>query len=216
MPDRTEKPLIRIIDDDPELCEAQSIYIRYCGLDCVTYPTADQFLAQDDLSRPGCLILDVEMPGMNGLTLQQEMGRRGIDLPILFLSAHGSIAIAIQCVRRGAFNFLEKPPDPDQLIDLVNQAIRKNLADRRQKRYARALRQRYDTLTAAEKQVAVMVAKGLNTPTIAEVLKVSENTVKSHRRNLYSKLDVANPVELNELLQDMEPTDQVSEKTSRA
>ena len=87
MPDRTEKPLIRIIDDDPELCEAQSIYIRYCGLDCVTYPTADQFLAQDDLSRPGCLILDVEMPGMNGLTLQQEMGRRGIDLPILFLSA---------------------------------------------------------------------------------------------------------------------------------
>ncbi len=200
--------LIRIVDDDPTVCEAQSFFLQMAGFDVVSYSNPKDFLAKDDRSRPGCMILDVRMPEMSGLELQMEMKRQAIDLPIIFLSAHGDIEMAIDCVQKGAFNFLVKPPVPEKLLELVEDAVKKNRQDRRQAQYVAQLRAQLETLTPAERQVAVMIAKGLTNKVVAETLGVSERTVQTQRANVYAKLDCENAVEVAEFLHEAEGVSQ--------
>lgn len=196
-------PAVRLVDDDPTVLESQSFFLQLCGWETKTYESAADFLANDDLERCGCLILDVRMPGMTGLELQDEINKRGIDLPIIFLSAHGDIEMAIQCMQKGAFNFLVKPPEPEKLRTIVENAIKKNQTDRRQKEYVEELTRVFNTLTKTEKQIAYLVAKGLTNAAIADLQEISERTVQTHRSSVYEKLDVENAVELSEFLRDM-------------
>lgn len=196
--------LIRIVDDDLTVCEAQSFFLRMAGFDVATYENPKDFLSKDDLSRPGCMILDVRMPEMTGLELQMEMKRQKIDLPIIFLSAHGDIEMAIDCVQKGAFNFLVKPPVPEKLLELVEEAVKKNRQDRRQAQYVAQLQAQFETLTPAERRVAVMIAKGLSNKVVAETLGVSERTVQTQRANVYAKLECENAVEVSEFLHETE------------
>lgn len=140
---------------------------------------------------------------MTGLELQDEIIKRGIDLPIIFLSAHGDIEMAIQCMQKGAFNFLVKPAEPEKLRTIVEKAIKKNQTDRRQKEYVGDLTRVFNTLTKTEKQIAYLVAKGLTNSAIADLQEISERTVQTHRSSVYEKLDVENAVELSEYLRDM-------------
>lgn len=197
-------PIIRIVDDDKTVSDSLSFFLNLAGLQTRSFSSAEDFLHSDDPERLGCLILDVRMEGMTGIELQAELKRIGSDLPIIFLSAHGDIEMAVNCVENGAFNFLVKPPDPDKLLDLVNKAVAKNKQLRREKAYAESLREQFETLTAAEKKVSYQIAKGLPNSRIAEILEISERTVQSHRANIFAKLDLENPVELNEFLREMQ------------
>lgn len=197
-------PLVRIIDDDPTVCESQSFFLQLAGWQTVTYQDPVTFLKRDDWERPGCIILDVRMPNLSGLEVQKELNKRGIDLPIIFLSAHGDIEMAMSCVEQGAFNFLVKPPIPEKLKDLVEKAIRHNKAQRKIKKEAEELQNLFKLLTSTEQQVARQVAKGLTNKMIGELLGISERTVQSHRSKVFEKLDVENAVELFQFLTDME------------
>ncbi len=197
-------PLVRIVDDDPTICESQSFFLQLAGWQTVTYQDPNTFLERDDWARPGCIILDVRMPSLSGLEVQKELNKRGVDLPVIFLSAHGDIEMAMNCVEQGAFNFLVKPPLPEKLKDLVEKAIKLNKSQRRIKKEAMELQRLFSSLTSTEQLVARQVAKGLSNKLIGEVLGMSERTVQSHRGKIFSKLDVENAVELFQFLSDMD------------
>ena len=197
-------PLVRIVDDDPTICDSQSFFLQLAGWQTVTYQDPVTFLERDDWDRPGCIILDVRMPSLSGLEVQQELNKRGVDLPIIFLSAHGDIEMAMNCVEQGAFNFLVKPPIPEKLKDLVEKAIKLNKSQRKIKKETEELQKLFNQLTSTEQMVARQVAKGLPNKTIGEVLDMSERTVQSHRSKVFAKLDVGNAVELFQFLTDME------------
>lgn len=197
-------PLVRIVDDDPTICDSQSFFLQLAGWQTVTYQDPVTFLERDDWDRPGCIILDVRMPSLSGLEVQQELNKRGVDLPIIFLSAHGDIEMAMNCVEQGAFNFLVKPPIPEKLKDLVEKAIKLNKSQRKIKKETEELQKLFNQLTSTEQIVARQVAKGLTNKMIGEVLDMSERTVQSHRSKVFAKLDVGNAVELFQFLTDME------------
>ena len=197
-------PLVRIVDDDPTICDSQSFFLQLAGWQTVTYQDPVTFLERDDWDRPGCIILDVRMPSLSGLEVQQELNKRGVDLPIIFLSAHGDIEMAMNCVEQGAFNFLVKPPIPEKLKDLVEKAIKLNKSQRKIKKETKELQKLFSQLTSTEQLVARQVAKGLTNKMIGEVLDMSERTVQSHRSKVFAKLDVGNAVELFQFLSDMD------------
>ena len=197
-------PLVRIVDDDPTICDSQSFFLQLAGCQTVTYQYPLTFLERDDCYRPGCIILDVRMPSLSGLEVQQELNKRGVDLPIIFLSAHGDIEMAMNCVEQGAFNFLVKPPIPEKLKDLVEKAIKLNKSQRKIKKETEELQKLFSQLTSTEQMVARQVAKGLTNKMIGEVLDMSERTVQSHRSKVFAKLDVGNAVELFQFLSDMD------------
>lgn len=197
-------PLVRIVDDDPTICDSQSFFLQLAGWQTVTYQDPVTFLERDDWDRPGCIILDVRMPSLSGLEVQQELNKRGVDLPIIFLSAHGDIEMAMNCVEQGAFNFLVKPPIPEKLKDLVEKAIKLNKSQRKIKKETEELQKLFNQLTSTEQMVARQVAKGLTNKMIGEVLDMSERTVQSHRSKVFAKLDVENAVELFQFLSDMD------------
>ena len=197
-------PLVRIVDDDPTICDSQSFFLQLAGWQTVTYQDPVTFLERDDWDRPGCIILDVRMPSLSGLEVQQELNKRGVDLPIIFLSAHGDIEMAMNCVEQGAFNFLVKPPIPEKLKDLVEKAIKLNKSQRKIKKETKELQKLFSQLTSTEQMVARQVAKGLTNKMIGEVLNMSERTVQSHRSKVFAKLDVGNAVELFQFLSDMD------------
>ena len=197
-------PLVRIVDDDPTICDSQSFFLQLAGWQTVTYQDPVTFLERDDWDRPGCIILDVRMPSLSGLVVQQDLNKRGVDLPIFFLSAHGDIEMAMNCVEQGAFNFLVKPPIPEKLKDLVEKAIKLNKSQRKIKKETEELQKLFSQLTSTEQMVARQVAKGLTNKMIGEVLDMSERTVQSHRSKVFAKLDVGNAVELFQFLSDMD------------
>ena len=216
-PQRKEKKTVKW---DPKVCYLRSLdavvgdsliwlghnsfFLQLAGFRTRSFSSAEDFLRDDDAEAPGCIILDVRMGGMTGIELQQELNRRGSDLPIIFLSAHGDIEMAMSCVEAGAFNFLVKPPEPEKLQSLVTKAVEKNRMERRQKAHALNLKRLFDTLTTAEKNISYQLAKGLSNPQIAKLLGISERTVQTHRARVYGKLDIENPVELNDFLHEME------------
>lgn len=195
-------PIVRVVDDDDSVRSALTVFLQMADLSVVTYESVSRFLNEDDLTRPGVVILDVRMPDMNGIECQAEMKRRHIDLPIIFLSAHGDIEMAAEAVRAGAKNFLVKPPKTDKLLALVNEAMKESVAHRREQVYGQSLDNQWLTLTSAEQRVALLVAKGFSNTLVASTLEISERTVRAHKEAIYRKLDVENAVELAEFLRD--------------
>jgi FixJ family two-component response regulator len=120
---KEKKPLIRLIDDDASVLRAEASFLEMADLNVCCYQGALKFLEEDDFTVSGCLVLDVRMPGMSGIELQTELIKRGVRLPIIFLSAHGDIEMAVAAVQRGALNFLTKPPQLDKLLELIGRAV---------------------------------------------------------------------------------------------
>ena len=169
------KPLVRIVDDDEELLRSTAFLIRMAGFDVLTYSSAISFLSMDDPTRPGCLLLDHRMPGMTGMELQETLVERGETIPVIFLSAHGDIPMAMQAVHRGALDFLVKPVDPEVLVEAVRKAVQKSLDE-------------------------VRTAELLNKQ-IADRLGISLPTVKMHRGNVTKKLGVRSAVAIARALE---------------
>lgn len=207
----TKETLIRLIDDEESVLRAQSTFLTMAGYRVQSYQGALAFLEQDDFSVPGCLVLDVRMPQMSGIELQNVMLERKIDLPIIFLSAHGDIEMAVEAVRKGAKSFLVKPPQLDKLTDLIEEAVADNLKSRSDKRMAEEFEEQWAMLTESEKQVALMVGKGLMNSVIGEVLDMTERTVRGHREAVYEKLEVSNAAELATFIHELQDCRKITE-----
>lgn len=182
--------LIRIVDDDEDLLESLEFFLGAEGWDVVCYTNADSFLKNDSPSEEGCVILDIRMEGMNGLQLQEEMNRREYKLPIVFLTGHGDVDLAVEAMKHGAKDFLQKPVEAKKLIQVIS-TIATEIKEK--KDFGESLeywKEKLQLLTDREKKVISMVALGLLNQDIAERLGISTRTVHTHRLNSYKKLGV--------------------------
>ena len=193
--------LVRIVDDDAEQLKSLAFLLRMGGFEVMTYQSAQAFLEMDDPRKPGCLLLDHRMPGMTGMELQAELVERGSLLPVIFLSAHGDIPMAMQAEHRGAMDFLVKPAAPDVLIAAVEKAVKKSFEDLAADAGQADLAEKAATLTDRELEVARLVAEGLLNKQIGDKLGISLPTVKLHRGNAAKKLGVRSAVAMAKALE---------------
>lgn len=194
------KPLVRVIDDDDAMRRSWAFLIEGEGWDVAVYSDALDFISSGDFQRPGCLVLDVRMPRMSGLELQDKMRELGIDLPIIFISGHGDIDMAVRTLKLGAVDFLQKPVDDQRLLTAIGSAVMNNLNHRRTEMELSSFRSRLMQLTQREREVIRMVAHGMSNKQVAENLGISEKTVQVHRGSAYRKLDLHNAAEIARLL----------------
>lgn len=193
---KTEKPLVRIVDDDPDQLASLEIMPSAEGWDVACYERASDFFAEDTPSRPGCLILDVRMPEISGLEMQEELNRREYPLPILFLTGHGDVDMAVHTLKKGAKDFLLKPVDAPRLLTSVATIVQEDCDQRAMPLDSAAWKRKFRELTEREQEIVRYVASGLLNRQIAERLGISERTVHAHRLSAYRKLNVHNVADL--------------------
>ena len=192
----TEQPLVIIVDDDASVREALSELILSAGFQSICFASTREFLDADVLDGPGCLILDVRMPGASGLDLQHRLAQSGNPKPIIFLTGHGDIPMTVQAMKAGAVDFLTKPARDQTLLDAVVAGIAMDAARRAAAVVVKRNVERHETLTPRERQVLREVAHGRVNKQIAFDLGISEITVKLHRGNVMRKMEVASIGEL--------------------
>lgn len=193
-------PCVHIIDDDNSVREALAFLLKSVGLPARTFDSAKAFLEQYQPEQAGCIVSDIRMPGMSGLALQQELRERQSIQPIIFISGHGDIPMAVDAVKNGALNFLTKPFRDQDLLDCIDEAIAQNTLARQETMQNSQLEQRLKGLTRRETQVLDGVVAGLSNKAIAEQLHVSPRTVEVHRGHMMEKMDARS---LTELLKSM-------------
>lgn len=190
------QPLVIIVDDDASVREALSDLIQSAGFQSVGFASAHELLEAHVLDNPGCLILDVRMPGVSGLDLQHYLVRNGRPKPIIFLTGHGDIPMSVQAMKAGAIDFLTKPFRDQTLLDAVTIAIERDIAQMEEAQRAKEHFDRFATLTHRERQVMREVARGRLNKQIAFDLGIKEITVKLHRSNVMRKMQAASLGEL--------------------
>lgn len=184
----TEDALAILVDDDSAVCEALAELLNSVGIETLSFASAVEVLEAELPDRPGCLILDVRMPGLSGLDLQRLLADRGIMKPIVFLTGHGDIAMSVQAMKAGAVDFLTKPVRDQTFLDAVTRAIATDVEQRKQALQTRRNLDLYETLTPRERQVFRCVVKGYLNKQIAFELNISEVTVKLHRSSMMKKM----------------------------
>ncbi len=194
------KPLIRVIDDDDAVRRSWAFLLSGESYDVVTYADAGSFLASADFRRYGAILLDVRMPNMSGLELQNKLNELGCDLPIIFISGHGDIDMAVNTLKNGAVDFLQKPVKDDRLLEVIDAAVARNKAARRDQAEVAGFKARLEQLTQREREVIRMVAQGYSNKEVAAEFGISEKTVQVHRGSAYRKLDLHNAAEIARLL----------------
>lgn len=201
MTETFESTLVRIIDDEESVRNSLCFIFSIIGLKSICYESAEEFLEKDDPSRAGCIVLDINMGKMSGLMLQQELQRREIDLPVVFLTGHGTVNSAVLALKHGAYDFLEKPVEPEKLQLIVRNMIENNLSERKMSAERDVLKRRYCELTDREKDVIALVAQGKSNKEIATALGIAEQTTKIHRGNALYKLQIRTAVDAFRILQ---------------
>lgn len=206
-----EKAVVRIIDDDDSMRKSWRFLIEGKGWTTKCYSSALRFLEEDDRNELGCVVLDVRMPDMSGIELQRVMMLQKNGLPIIFVSGHGDIDMAVQALKDGATDFLPKPVSADRLLTAIERAVSKDVERRQQNQLTDEYRHVFDTLTAREKMVAKKVARGLLNKQIADELQISEKTVQVHRGSVCRKLGVKSAVGVASILSILHEEDSSSE-----
>jgi FixJ family two-component response regulator len=185
MPDVTS--IVFVVDDDVSVRESLELLIRAAGWQAETFTSAQEFLARPRASIPCCLVLDVTLPGLNGLELQQQLVDR-TDMPIIFITGHGDVPMSVKAMKAGAVEFLTKPFRDDVLLDAIRGAIERSRAALRQDSEMQVLRSCYASLTSREREVMVLVVSGLLNKQVGGELGISEITVKAHRGQVMRKM----------------------------
>ena len=185
-----------VVDDDPSVLKGLSRLLRSAGLQPATFGSPDEFLRQYDPAAPGCLVLDVAMPVVDGLELQRRLVDAGCPLPIVFITGHGDIPTSVQAMRAGALNFLAKPVNDDDLLGAVREAIETDRVARRAQRDMALVRERLATLTPREREVLDQVVAGRLNKQIAGDLGTVEKTIKVHRARVMEKMGARSLAEL--------------------
>ena len=196
-------PTVFIVDDDPSVLKALARLLRSAGLNATTFASPQEFLDYFDQTAPGCLVLDVAMPRINGLELQQMLAAQGCELPVIFLTGHGDIPMSVRAIKQGAVDFLTKPVHDSDLIEAIHDAIEKDRIARQARAKLNELQQRLVTLTPREREVLSHVVSGRLNKQIAADLGTVEKTIKVHRAHLMVKLKVRSLAELVKLAEQL-------------
>ena len=181
-------PIVFVVDDEPAICLSLKRLVKSVGLEAQTFTSAQEFLRSQRPDGPGCLVLDVRLPGLSGLDLQQELLDRKIDLPIIFITGHGDIPMSVRAMKAGAVEFLTKPSRDQDLVDAIQHGIEKHSAARQERVKIKEFQVLYDSLTPRECEVFRLVATGLLNKQIAAELGASEKTIKVHRGQVMHKM----------------------------
>jgi FixJ family two-component response regulator len=177
-----------VVDDDEAVRGSLKLLLKALSLPVQAYASAQEFLAGFDPARSGCLVLDIRMPGMSGLELQEELNSRGAMLPIIFITGHGDVPMAVEAMQRGAMDFLQKPFRDQDLLDRINKALDKDRAGRELLGNRERIRARIAGLTPREREVMALVARGNANKVIAGDLELSQRTVEIHRAHVMEKM----------------------------
>lgn len=196
-------PIVFIVDDDDAVRNSLRLLLKSVGLAATALATAQEFLTKYDPQQPGCLILDVRMPGMSGLELQQQLNVRGATIPVIFITGHGDIPMAVDAMQQGAFDFLQKPFRDQDLIDRIQRALAKDKTTRAELEERSRLRERLESLTPREREVLALVTSGKPNKIMAADLGVSQRTVEIHRARVMEKMHAGSLAQLVRMVMDL-------------
>ncbi|QBM18389.1 response regulator protein TmoT [Marinobacter sp. JH2] len=185
-----------VIDDDTDVRDSLKWLLESVGLNVQSYENALAFFEGFDTRASGCIVMDVRMPGLSGINAQKKLPEYNIELPVIMISAHGNVDMAVTALTQGAITFIEKPFDDQVLIDHVHNALEKDRARFAQRRSQSRIRERYDSLTRRERQVLELIVKGLSNQDAADELGINRKTVEGHRANMMAKMKVDSFAEL--------------------
>lgn len=194
------RPLVRVVDDDEELRESLVFLLHIEGWEAVGYGSAEQFLSDYMPSRCGCNVIDVRMPGMDGLELFERLNELQSEVPIIFLTAHGDIDMAVHVLRHGAVNFLQKPIEPQKFVAAVAEAVEVDRKRRNQIPDVQEAKQLMGRLTKREMQILRLLSRGLLNQEVASALGISQRTVEAHRASIYHKVGKKSIAQISEML----------------
>ncbi|MCJ7630420.1 MAG: response regulator transcription factor [Longimicrobiales bacterium] len=196
-----------VVDDDAGVLDAVQLLLQSVGLPSRGFSSAGEFLEEFDSDCPGCLILDLRMPGMGGRELQKRLLEMGATLPIIFVTAHGDVPTAVDAVKDGAVDFIQKPFPDQKLLDKVNQALQLDALRKKEREERRAVEARLQTLTPREREVMALVASGKLNKTVARQMGISQRTVEIHRSRVMEKMQATSVPDLVLMILRLDPSD---------
>ncbi len=200
------EPTVFIVDDDAVICDGISQLIETVGLNAKVFNSAQEFLDSYDTACPGCLVLDVRMPGMSGLQLQEKLKEKNVKLPIIFITGHGNVRMGVDAVKKGAVDFIEKPFEDQVLLDQIHAAIARDAQSRAKRTEQQAIEAKLALLTPRERQVLDLVKDGKNSKVVALELDLSQKTIEGHRAHIMEKMQVESIAKLVTLVNKLDQT----------
>jgi len=199
-----KNPVVMVVDDDSGVRNAMRILLKSVGIEATLYASAQEFLASYQPAQPGCLVLDIRMPGMSGLELQQQLNLRGAVIPVIFMTGHGDIPMAVEAMQHGAFDFLQKPFRDQDLLDRIQRAIVKDAELRQSLGEHARIKTHLESLTPREREVLDLMTQGKQNKSIAQDLGVSPRTVEIHRARVMEKMNAQSVAELVRMMLDLD------------
>ena len=197
-------PVVYIVDDDEAVRGSLRLLLKSVGLTPSAMGSAREFLAKYDPLQPGCLVLDVRMPEMSGLELQEQLNLQGAIIPVIFITGHGDVPMAVEAMQAGAFDFLQKPFRDQDLIDRIQRALEKDRSNRSALTERNTIRDRLESLTPREREVLTMVTSGKANKVMASDLGVSQRTVEIHRARVMEKMGATSLAQLVRMVMDLD------------
>ena len=192
-------PTVFVVDDDADVRGAMQRVLKTVGLQAETFATANDFLQRNLPKGPSCLILDIRLPGMSGLDVQQKLLEAGARIPVIFITAHADVPLAVKAMKSGAVEFLTKPFRNQDLVDAVQQALARDEAASQERSDIAVLQERFNRLTAREREVMGLIVSGVHTKKVGSLLGMSEVTVAVHRGHLMRKMNASSLAELGRI-----------------